>query len=182
MLGLRATGPCSVVGNPSRACLILPGALSIFLARYFTSPSRQDIDRAPTLTASSRILDGAGAGQAVRMLAKPCPAWLSALQPLVVSDKSVQSCPELFASSPSAQAAGDGQLSNALANEHQVVVERFQRAAHVVGNVRRSALLDPVGKLLHRGAQGELVLIEAVEQAGDQFGVRHGGSPCFEEA
>ncbi|TKK33459.1 hypothetical protein PspCFBP13528_07060 [Pseudomonas sp. CFBP13528] len=57
--------------NPSRACLVLPGALRICLARYFTTPSRQDIDRASTLTAASRILDGADAGQAARMLAKP---------------------------------------------------------------------------------------------------------------
>ena len=64
LLVLRATWLWSVGGNPSRACLVLPGALSIFLARYFTTPSRQDIDRAPTLTAASRILDGAGAGQA----------------------------------------------------------------------------------------------------------------------
>jgi len=88
----------------------------------------------------------------------------------------------IFASSRFPQAAGDSQLCNALANEHQVLIEHFQRAAHVVGNVRRSVLLDPVRKLLIRGAQGELVLIEAVEQAGDQFGVRHGVSPCFERA
>lgn len=85
-------------------------------------------------------------------------------------------------SSRIAQTAGDGQLSNALANEHQIFVERFESAAHVVCYIRRSALLDPVRKLLNCGAQGELVLIEAVEQVGDQFGVRHGGSPCFERA
>ncbi len=66
-----------------------------------------------------------------------------------------------------AQTDGDGQLGNALANEHQVLVEGFQCAAHVVGNVCRSALFDPVGKLLHRGAQGEQDLVEAVEQAGN---------------
>lgn len=64
------------------------------MARYFTNPSRQDIDRAVTLTASSRILDEAGAGQAARMLAKLCPAWLLALQLLVASDRSVKNCQE----------------------------------------------------------------------------------------
>lgn len=43
-------------------------------------------------------------------------------------------------------------------------------------------LFGPVRKLLHRGAKGKLVLTQAVEKVGDQFGVRHGGSPCFEEA
>ncbi len=66
LLGLRATGPCSVVGNPSRACLVLPGALSISTARYFTTPSRPKglaIDRAVILTSTSGIFDEAGAGQ-----------------------------------------------------------------------------------------------------------------------
>ncbi len=40
LLGLRAIDSCSVGENPSRACLVLPGALRICLARYFTTPSR----------------------------------------------------------------------------------------------------------------------------------------------
>lgn len=93
-----------------------------------------------------------------------------------------RACPESYPASGLPQVAGDGQFSNALANEHQVLVWRFQRAAHVVGYVCRSAPFDPAGKLLHCGAQCELVLIEAVEQAGDQFGIRHSGSTCFRES
>lgn len=97
MLGLRAIDSCSVVGSSSSACLVLPGALRVCLARYFTTPSRLqglDIDRAITLTGTSRILDEAKAGQSVRMPAKLCPAWLSAIQLLVAPDKSVKTCQE----------------------------------------------------------------------------------------
>ena len=94
----------------------------------------------------------------------------------------IKSLSRLFAFSRLGQTARDGQLSNPLANENLVLIERFLRASGVVGNVRRPTLLDPVGKLLHRGAQCEPVLIEAVEQAGNQFGNRHGGSPCFDRA
>lgn len=59
---------------------------------------------------------------------------------------------------------------------------RFSSSVSSAPRKLLAALFDPVGKLLHCGAQGELVLIEAVEQAGNQFGIRHGGSPCFEEA
>lgn len=97
MLGLRAICRWSVCENPSRACLVLPGALRICPARYFTTPSCQqglDIDRAITLTGTSRILDEANAGQSARMPAKLCPAWLSAIKLRVAPDKSVKTCQE----------------------------------------------------------------------------------------
>ncbi len=97
MLALGEIQTRPIGENPSRACLVLPGALRICVARCFTTPSRQqglDIDRAITLTGTSRIFDEASAGQSARMPAKLCPTWLSAIQLLVAPDKSVKTCQE----------------------------------------------------------------------------------------
>jgi hypothetical protein len=49
-----------------------------------------------------------------------------------------------------------------------VLVDSFQGAAYVIGDIGRSALLDPIRKLHDGSFQGELVFVDFEEQGREQ--------------